>query len=101
MKMEKEFKRKIQGGDPIISPKLHDIPLHVWEDYLAYARLYYDGKVSSFMKDLLELFKKHEAKEKDQYEDRLRSLEDRMAELEKSVYHDKEHDNNKPKTFAD
>ena len=96
--MEKEMHRRVHAGKVIISPKLHDIDMETWNEYLAYAKLYWNGKVADVMRKGLELIKMDEAKQKNEYENRLTTLEDRMAKLEKSIYQDEEH--LKVKTFA-
>lgn len=99
--MEKEMNRKIHAGKVIISPKLHDISLEIWNEYLAYAKLYFDGMVSKVMEKGLELIKIDEEKRKTEYDNRLTSLEDRFQKLEKAVYQDNEHEKPEmPKTFG-
>ena len=96
--MERETHKRIHAGKVIISPKLHDIDMETWNEYLAYAKLYWNGKVADVMRKGLELIKMDEARQKSEYENRLASLEDRMSKLEKSVYQDNEHE--KVSTFG-
>ena len=99
--MEKEMTKRLHAGKVIISPKLHDISLEIWNELLAYSKLYFDGKVSGVIEKGLELLKEDEARQKTEYENRLASVEDRMAKLEKAVYQDKEHElPEMPKTFG-
>ncbi len=101
MEKEKEIHRRIHAGKVIISPKLHDISLELWNEYLAYAKLYYDGMVSKVMQRGLELIKLEESRQKTEYDNRLTSVEDRLQKLEKSVYQDNEHEKPEmPKTFG-
>jgi len=99
--MEREMVRKLHAGKVIISPKLHDIDMETWNEYLAYAKLYFDGMVAKVMQKGLELIKLDEAKQKTEYDNRLTSVEDRLQKVEKSVYQDNEHETPElPKTFG-
>jgi len=99
--MEKEMVRKLHAGKVIISPKLHDIDLETWNEYLAYAKLYFDGMVSKVMQRGLELIKIDEERKKTEYDNRLTTVEDRLQKLEKAVYQDNEHEKpDMPKTFG-
>ena len=83
-----EKKQNEKNVKKAITFRVFDMPVELFQDYVAYAKLYFDNSMWKVLKKGMELIKSDEARTKSQYEERLIRLEDRVASLEKEMYQD-------------
>jgi len=101
--VKKKEVKNTEGVNPMIKQMLF-IPSNDWSELLTIANYpfgerRFDGKVWKVIRYLLELHAEKEKKKNSQYEDRLKSVEDRISELENEVYNKRSHE--KVRTWAD
>ena len=84
-----EFREKLmekQEKKEVITFRIYDMPVELFKEYVAYAKLYFDNQMWKVLEKGMELIKLDEAKKKTEFENRLTKLEDRVASLEKDVF---------------
>jgi len=74
----------------IVCFRIFDMPVELVKEYVAFAKLYHENKVWKVLERGMELMKLEEKKLKTQIDTRVTALEERVMELEKTVYNDEQ-----------